>query len=158
MPADEFVLHTRWRVHAPVDRVWEAIHHPEQWPNWWPFVRRVENVAPGDELGVGAVRRFTWTSRLPYSLTFTMRVTRVDRPRHLEGEASGELEGRGIWRLAAEGPDTLVHYEWRVRVTRAWMRLLAPLLRPAFAWNHNAVMAGGAAGLARWLGVAVRQE
>jgi hypothetical protein len=46
---------------------------------------------------------------------------------------------------------TRVRYEWIVAVTRPWMRLAAPLLRPVFAWNHNTVMRWGEDGLARWL-------
>jgi hypothetical protein len=44
-------------------------------------------------------------------------------------------------------------YEWDVRTARAWMNWLAPVARPAFAWNHDAVMRQGAEGLARLLGV-----
>ena len=39
-----------------------------------------------------------------------------------------------------------------MRTARAWMNRLAPVARPAFAYNHDAVMRQGAAGLARLLG------
>jgi hypothetical protein len=62
----------------------------------------------GDSSGVGAIRRFTWSSRLPYSLTFDMRTTIVERPYRLEGEAIGELVGSGRWSLVmAEGGRSL---------------------------------------------------
>ena len=38
------------------------------------------------------------------------------------------------------------------RRTRAWMNRLAPMGRPAFAWNHDYVMRHGAQGLAERLG------
>ena len=47
---------------------------------------------------------------------------------------------------------TAVLYEWEVSTTRAWMNLLSPLMRPAFEWNHDWVMARGGEGLARLLG------
>ena len=47
---------------------------------------------------------------------------------------------------------TTVRYAWAVRTTRPWMNLLAPIMRPAFAWNHDYVMANGATGLAKLLG------
>ena len=37
--------------------------------------------------------------------------------------------------------------------TCVWMNLLAPLLAPAFRWNHGQVMAQGGHGLAQYLGV-----
>ncbi len=52
----------------------------------------------------------------------------------------GELEGVGRWRLYEQDGVTAVLYEWNVRTTKAWMNLLAPLLRPAFEWNHDWVM------------------
>ncbi len=43
-------------------------------------------------------------------------------------------------------------YEWNVRTTRPWMNLVAPVARPVFRWNHNAVMHSGGQGLADLLG------
>ena len=71
----------------------------------------------------------------------------------MEGIAEGELDGVGRWYLTPEGDTTRVRYEWTVRTTKVWMNALAPLLAPAFRWNHSQVMAAGAEGLARHLGV-----
>jgi len=148
-----YALVTHWHLGAPIERVWDAIYGVEDWPRWWRFVDAVLVVQKGDANGVGAVRRFTWTSRLPYALTFEMRSSAVDRPTFMEGIASGELTGRGRWRLAAEGETTRVSYEWTVVTTKPWMNLLGPLLAPAFRWNHGQVMAEGGRGIARHLGV-----
>lgn len=82
-----------------------------------------------------------------------MRTTRVDRPHRLEGEAIGELTGTGCWTLTESGSATFVRYDWEVATTRRWMNALAPILAPAFRWNHGQVMAQGGRGLARHLGV-----
>ena len=76
-----------------------------------------------------------------------------ERPRLLEGDATGELAGVGRWRLLEEDRITVVIYEWHVRTTRAWMNLLAPVARSAFKSNHDYVMRNGGEGLARLLGV-----
>jgi hypothetical protein len=36
------------------------------------------------------------------------------------------------------------------------MRTLLPILRPAFAWNHNAVMTAGESGLRRYLAITLQ--
>jgi hypothetical protein len=46
-----------------------------------------------------------------------------------------------------------VVYDWRVRSTKPWMNLLAPVARPVFEHNHDVVMRWGGEGLARRLGV-----
>jgi hypothetical protein len=62
--------------------------------------------------------------------------------------AAGELEGVGRWRFFRDdGGSTTLFYQWDVGTTRPWMNALAPLARPALAWNHDRVMAAGGEGL-----------
>jgi uncharacterized protein YndB with AHSA1/START domain len=153
LPAYSFL--TTWCLEAPRERVWEAVWDFERWPRWWRGVVAAEKLAGGDGSGVGQVGRYTWRSRLPYNLDFTMTTTRVEEPRLLEGEATGELAGTGRWRLFAEdGPEhlTAVVYEWNVHTTKAWMNALAPVAAPLFSWNHDWVMRNGGRGLAELLG------
>jgi uncharacterized protein YndB with AHSA1/START domain len=151
MAAYDFL--TTWCLEAPIERVWDALYESERWPEWWPGVRRVQVLEPGDGDRVGELSRYTWRSRLPYTLEFDMLTTRVERPFLVEGTAKGELAGHGRWRLFEGGGATAVTYEWTVETTERWMNLLAPLARPVFAWNHDVVMRGGGEGLARRLGV-----
>jgi hypothetical protein len=146
---------TTWCVAAPIERVWEVLSTAEQYPEWWKGVRSVTVLEPGadDRHGLGTLYRLQWRSKLPYSLEFDSRVTRVEEPHLLEGQASGELEGKGVWRLFSSAAGTAVLYNWDVSTTRAWMNRLAPLARPVFAWNHDYVMRQGAFGLAERLGV-----
>lgn len=143
---------TTWCLEAPVDRVWDAVEDSLRWPQWWKGVTRVVALEPGDGAGVGSRRRYAWKSSLPYELEFDMLTTRCERPYLLEGQASGELEGIGRWRMFSAAQTTAVLYEWQVRTTRPWMNRVAPLARPVFAWNHDVVMRQGAEGLGRLLG------
>ncbi len=148
-----YALVTEWHLDAPIERVWQAIYDVAAWPRWWPYVLSVEELEPGDASGVGAVRRYTWSSRLPYRLSFNMRSTVVQPPHLLAGDAVGELTGVGRWTLSDDRLTTRVRYDWEVATSRAWMNALAPLMAPMFRWNHGQVMAAGARGLARYLGV-----
>jgi uncharacterized protein YndB with AHSA1/START domain len=142
---------TVWQLRAPLGDVWQAIVASEKWPSWWKGVVRVEELDGGDEAGVGSRRRYVWRSKLPYTLAFDMETTVVEPMSRLEGRASGELEGTGDWEFSEADGVTTARYTWQVRTTQRWMNLLAPLLRPAFAWNHDYVMKSGAEGLARLL-------
>ena len=154
MASYEFV--TTWRIEAPIERVFDAIQDSLAWPTWWDAVLAVEELGHGGDGGVGNVRRYTFQGRLPYLLRFDLTTDRIDRPTWLSGDAQGELEGKGIWTLQAEGDATLVRYDWRIRTNRWWMNLMAPFpfVREIFVMNHDYVMRRGLVGIRRHLGVA----
>ena len=150
MPVD-YSFETIWKLNAPLEQVWQAINSPGEWPQWWKGVEAVEDLKEGDALGVGGIKRFTWKSRLPYRLSFNSRVVTVEPMKRIEGVASGDLDGRGIWTFAKQNGTTTVKYDWMVRTNKPWMNLLAPIARPVFEWNHDVIMQWGAEGLAKRL-------
>ncbi len=147
----DFEFVTTWRIPAPAQFVWDEIHDVERWPEWWSAVKRVEVLEIGDRVGLGGLRRIVWKGPIPYRITIDVRVTRIDPPAMLEGVATGDLTGWGCWQLTGEGRSTIVRLDWRVDVSRRWMRMFARVLRPAARWNHDAVMRAGYNGLIRRL-------
>lgn len=143
---------TAWCLEAPAGPVFETLHDSGRWPEWWKGVQSAVELEPGDDEGVGSLSRYVWRSRLPYDVSFDVRVTRVERPSLMEGVAQGGLSGFGRWRIFAHSKTTAVLFEWAVETTAPWMNFLAPLARPVFRWNHDVVMRQGGQGLARRLG------
>lgn len=146
---------TTWCVDAPIERIFAVLNDTAAYPEWWKGVTRVEVLDAGDADGLGEVSVLSWRSVLPYELTFRSRKSRVEAPYLIAGEATGELEGVGVWRLFAAPAGTAVLYSWKVDTTKAWMNALGPLPRPAFRWNHDRVMHEGGVGLARRLGASL---
>jgi uncharacterized protein YndB with AHSA1/START domain len=144
---------TSWLIQSSRHDVWGVLQDPVRWPEWWHGVERVEELDAGDGARVGSRYRIAWRSRIPYELEFDFTVRRVDPPCCMAGDAVGELEGTGVWRLFEQDGVTAVLYDWNVRTTKRWMNLLAPLARPVFEQNHDLVMRWGGEGLARRLGV-----
>jgi hypothetical protein len=135
------------------ESAWEELQKPLEWPQWWRGVVRVSELDPGDAQRVGSRHRIVWRSRIPYALEFDFTVRGLDAPRTMAGDATGALEGTGVWRLFEQDGVTAVVYDWRVQTNERWMNALAPLARPLFAYNHDVVMGWGGEGLARRLGV-----
>ena len=144
-----FISH--WHFNAPIEQVWHEIKTMSQWPEWWSYVQKVELLKEGGLDDIGSVRRTTWKTALPYSLSFESELTVLEKYERIEGRATGELEGKGIWTFASEGETTKIQYDWIVKTTKPWMNLLAPIARPLFAWNHRKVMAVGYEGLKKRL-------
>ncbi len=152
-----------WQIAAPREAVYRALGQPTDWPRWWQGLRRVEELGScnehsndqsnehSNEQGTGRGYRYHWQSPLGYPLRFEIRVIRLYAPWLIAGQASGDVEGWGCWQLTEAAGMTRVRYRWRVRTTRPWMNLSAPLARPLFVWSHDAMMQSGAVGLSRWL-------
>jgi hypothetical protein len=49
----------------------------------------------------------------------------------------GDLTGRGVWTLTPRDGGVHIRFDWRVIADRPLLRVLTPLLRPVFRWNHN---------------------
>lgn len=172
MASPHFHVITNWSLNSPREKVWPVLIAAEQWPSWWRALKSVEVVADGDEAGVGAVRRMTWSAlpwntlplpstrlgqALPLSLTVDMRITRVEPMTRIEGEAEGALSGRTRWDIWPDGQHTRVRHDWIAEVMEPRLRLLAPLLRQVFVWQHTKIMASGFKGLVTALAAPARK-
>ncbi|AFY70407.1 Polyketide cyclase/dehydrase [Thalassoporum mexicanum PCC 7367] len=142
---------TTWVIDAPIEQVWDAIVDYKNLPSWWPSVAKVEEIEPGDSDGLGGVWDMTWETPLSYTITFRSTVIETRAPHVLAIKAIGEVEGDGRWELSKAETGTIVKYYWTVQTTKAWMNLLAVIMRPVLEWNHNATMKIGASGLSQLL-------
>ncbi|MGH2744280.1 MAG: SRPBCC family protein [Thermoleophilaceae bacterium] len=143
---------TTWLLETTCAAAWEVLQDPLHWPDWWRGVVRVSELDGGDERRVGSRYRVAWRSRVPYELEFDFTVRRLEAGRWMAGDAAGDLEGTGCWRLFEDGGVTAVVYDWDVSSTKRWMNMLGPVARPVFEYNHDVVMRWGGEGLARRLG------
>jgi hypothetical protein len=89
---------------------------------------------------------------LPYRLSFVAQTTEINYLESMFLVASGDLQGSGQWRFSQEDQISIVRYDWNVKTTGIAMSLLASLLKPLLAWNHDEIMRWGALGLADRLG------
>jgi hypothetical protein len=147
-----FTLVSDWSVEGTIEEVAAILAEPERFPDWWPEVYLgVEVLDPGGPGGIGrtvAVHSRGW---LPYTLRWVGRLVAADRPHGWTIEATGDLVGRGVWRLEQHGPRAEIRYDLQVRTEKPILRRLSPVLKPAFAANHRWAMARGLEGLRREL-------
>ena len=146
----DFVFVDEWRIAAEPAQVWARVRRVEGWPDWWPSVRRVDRLGgPGE--ADPETWRFTFQTRLPYSIIFETAIVR-ENTLAVEVRVTGRLKGRGSYGVQVIDGGTLVHFVWAVRPQLPWMRLLSPLARPVFRWNHKALMVEGGESLALRMG------
>jgi hypothetical protein len=148
MAAYSFV--TNWRLNASLAAVWRELDAAERYPEWWPSIIAYRDLTPAIH-GLGARAERVVRGRLPYSLRYTTTVTRYEPLCEIAYDAVGDLNGQGRFVLTEDAGHTCVVFYWDVSTAGFWLNLLAPMLKPLFAWNHHWVMAQGERGLAAHL-------
>jgi hypothetical protein len=144
MPANEYVFHTHWLVEGTVEEVARVLADAEGLKRWWPSVYLdVRELKAGNERGVGKEVELFTKGWLPYTLRWRFRVTESNFPHGFALEAMGDFVGTGVWRLTQEGEWVNVEYDWRIRAEKPLLRLLSPMLKPIFAFNHRWAMERG---------------
>lgn len=150
MSAYEF--RDEWHVAAAPAAVWTAVRDVERWPEWWPSVQAVTRVGSAATDADGEVWRFVFRTRLPYRMAFDARVVQDEPLRGVRTTVTGRVEGAGRWEVTGVAGGAAVRFDWEVRPAWAWMRLVSPVARPLFVWNHAALMREGGEALAARLG------
>jgi uncharacterized protein YndB with AHSA1/START domain/mannose-6-phosphate isomerase-like protein (cupin superfamily) len=140
-----YVFVDEWDVSAPREAVFEAIADARTYPEWWrPVYLDVEADGPP---ALGKESRQHFKGRLPYHLNTRSVIVAIDPPQMVTGDVDGDLRGRGTWTLTPTATGTHVRFDWQVHADRRLLRLLTPVLRPVFRWNHNWAIARAIEGL-----------
>lgn len=141
----QYVFCDEWAVAAPREAVFEALADPRSYPLWWrPVYLDVDAEVP---VRVGSESRQHFKGRLPYRLRTRSRIVALERPALIEAAVDGDLRGHGTWTLSEHAAGTWVRFDWIVLADRRALRLLTPLLRPLFRWNHDWAIARAIEGL-----------
>jgi hypothetical protein len=147
----EYDFLTKWRFEkCSINEVADILEDTAALPQWWPeLFKSVKIVQAGKDHRLGQIADCVCKARLPYALRFRYTVTEDRYPNGSTIDSTGDLVGRGIWRLAARADGVDVEYSWHVKLEKFLLRLLSPGLRPLLAWNHDWSMARGEEGLRR---------
>jgi uncharacterized protein YndB with AHSA1/START domain/quercetin dioxygenase-like cupin family protein len=143
--AGPYVFVDEWDVAAPPEAVFDAIADARSYPVWWrPVYIDVESDGPAE---LGRESRQHFKGRLPYHLRTRSVISELDPPRRITADVDGDLRGRGTWTLTPTANGTHVRFDWQVHADRRLLRVLTPVLRPLFRWNHNWAIARAMEGL-----------
>jgi quercetin dioxygenase-like cupin family protein/uncharacterized protein YndB with AHSA1/START domain len=144
-PMRPYLFVDEWDVAAPPDAVFDAIADSRSYPQWWrPVYLDVQADGPA---APGTAANHHFKGRLPYHLHTRSVIAEIDPPNRVVADVDGDLRGRGTWTLTPTPHGTHVRFDWQVHADRALLRMLTPVLRPIFRWNHNWAIARAKQGL-----------
>lgn len=154
MAANDYHFVTTWRIAGRPAEISAVLGDAASLARWWPSVYlRVRVLDEGDERGVGKVVDLWTKGFLPYTLRWRFTVTESDPAHGFRLEAIGDFVGRGIWTLTpapdsdADGPLTLVTYDWLVVAEKGILKTFSRVMKPVFSANHQWAMARGSRSL-----------
>jgi hypothetical protein len=144
MPSNDYHFIDQWRVEGDVQEVADIIEDALSLSVWWSSVYfEVNELEPGGEGGVGKLIGLRAGGWLPYTLRINFRTTESRYPNGFSMDASGDLEGKGIWVFKQAGPFVEVTYDWTIRANKPIIDKLSFLLKPIFRSNHRWTMKRG---------------
>ena len=148
MATNDYRFIDKWRVDGNVKEVADIIEDALSLPVWWPSVYfEVKELEPGGEHGIGKLISLQAGGWLPYTLRINFRTIESRYPNGFSMDATGDLEGRGIWTFEQGGeqdrPFVNVTYDWTIRANKTIIDKLSFLLKPIFRSNHNWTMKRG---------------
>jgi hypothetical protein len=134
----------RWRLEADVKEVADILEDVLRLPRWWGSVYfDVKELEPGGDGGVGKLISLHAGGWLPYTLRINFRTTESRYPYGFTMDATGDLEGKGIWTFEQDGSFVNVTYDWTIKANKPIVEKLSFLLKPIFRSNHNWTMKRG---------------
>jgi hypothetical protein len=153
MPSNVFRFDESWELpRATVAEVYDVLAHGELLPLWWKGVYlEAVKLSEGEEPRLGDRLRVRARGALPYELNFVIEAVELEPSRKVAVKTVGDFEGLWTASLSQRGEDVHVDLVWQVTVLRPILKLLAPVLRPAFAWNHRWTTPRGERGLREYL-------
>jgi hypothetical protein len=145
MPTNDYHFVDRWRVEGDVAEVADILEDAPAMSRWWPSVYfEVKEIEPGQgNHGIGRVIAMRAGGWLPYTLRINFRTVESRYPHGFSMDASGDLEGKGVWIFEQDGSSVNVTYDWTIRANKPIIEKLSFLLKPIFRSNHNWTMRRG---------------
>lgn len=134
----------RWRVGGDIKEVADILEDALNLPRWWGSTYfEVKEIEPGEVRGTGKLIRLRAGGWLPYTLKINFRTVEANYPNGFTMDATGDLEGRGIWTFEQDGSFVNVTYDWTIRANKPIIEKLSFLLKPIFRSNHHWTMNRG---------------
>jgi uncharacterized protein YndB with AHSA1/START domain len=148
MASNAYHFEDHWHVPFPIEKVYDVLARPEEYPRWWRGVYLSATRLDSEEKRVAVVAR----GLLPYKLRFTIESVTQEKPCLIAFRASGDfVTDLSRWLLEPRGGGTAVTLEWNPRVEKPIVKFLSPVLKPVFRWNHEWTMRRGEKMIAEFL-------
>ncbi len=135
----EVVSDRRYAFDADRPALWRALSAVEDYPRWWPWLRRFE--ARG--LIAGDVWQCTVRPPVPYPLRFTIAIDDVVTEELVTATLAGDLVGTARLDVTDDGQGSTIRLVSRLAPASPVVRGVALVARPLARFGHDWVLRTG---------------
>jgi hypothetical protein len=144
MASNDYHFISKWEVEGTCGEVADILGDTLSLTTWWPAVYLdVRELEGPDSRGVGRRVGLVTKGWLPYTLRWEFQVVESRYPYGFTIVATGDFDGRGVWRFEQAGRFVDLTYDWRLSADKPLLKYLSFALRPLFEANHRWAMARG---------------
>jgi len=129
-----------WHFAVPPDRLWDRLRAVEEYPSWWPWLRRF-HAADGFESG--SSWRCVVAPPLPYVVRFTVALDRVEPPERVAATVDGDIRGTAELLVREEPEGSSVRLRSGLAPADPVMRRFAAFAPALVGWGHDWVLDQG---------------
>jgi uncharacterized protein YndB with AHSA1/START domain len=134
-----FRLDRRFDFALTRDEVWSRLTRTEDFPRWWPWLRRIE----GDGFVEGGTTRIAVAAPVPWVLRLELRVTDLVEGESVDVDVSGDLSGTASLSVAATAGGSTARMAWSVSPSSPALRLATRMTYPLVVFGQNWVVNAG---------------
>ena len=130
----------RFEFDAAPPALWAALGSVDDYPRWWPWLRRFEAraLAPGEEW------RCTVKPPLPYVVRFAIKFGKVEVEQRIDATVRGDIEGPAQLLIEPSSGGSAVTLTSSLRPTNTVLKAAALVGRPLVRYGHDWVLDIGA--------------
>ncbi|MEJ7585612.1 MAG: SRPBCC family protein, partial [Acidimicrobiales bacterium] len=130
----------RYRFDLTPAELWAAIAAVEEYPGWWPWLRRFE--------ATGLVAGDSWAATvqppLPYTLRLTVDLIQVDEPSLVRATVGGDVVGTAQLEIEPDGDGCRARLVSALSPGNRYLQAVAVFARPVVRFGHDWVLDTGA--------------
>jgi uncharacterized protein YndB with AHSA1/START domain len=126
-------------VASPPGELWSVFERVDQYPRWWPWLRRFD----ADELAAGEEWSCEVRPPLGYPVRFDLELIEVCSPSLVTARVGGDIEGTARLDVEHSATGSVIRLESALRPANALMRAISTFAEPVARRSHDWVLGTG---------------
>lgn len=129
-----------WTFALAPDALWERMTAVEEYPSWWSWLERFRPIGGFEP---GARWSCTVVPPVPYDVSFSLLIDRVEPMREVRARVVGDIRGEATLTLDEVADGCTARLRSQLAPSSPLLRGVGSVARPLVEWSHDWVLDQG---------------